>query len=372
MNDSSLTKIQEHIVHCHHRSPVSNCTGYSDDFVCCLKEIVREAPPVFYEERAITILNRFLKDPELYCLPVLRDGRICGLINRHRFMENHMIGRSGYGYSVNYYKPVGPLLEDSFLLLDQYTTIEHAATLIEKRDLIQMYDDICVSDNGIYSGIVSVSDILSAITKNNLALAIGANPLSGLPGNDFIQRKIRALLAESKPFDICYIDIDFFKPYNDRHGFARGDEVIQSVADCIGMELDKHRAEPTSFAGHIGGDDFIILTTPGLSVDICQGVVDRFEGKHIQFHGAEEVAAGYYEGLNRKDERERFPLLSLSIAIISTEGRRYSSYAEISSVASGLKKKAKQQSGSVILKDQRSGNQNAFIACEKSPLAKRR
>ncbi len=340
-------------MYCQQIESHSNCSETDDDLVCCVQKIVRYVQPVAFDERAINILNRFLEDHDLYCLPVLKNDLVCGLINRHRFMEINMIGKSGYGYSLNYYKTAEPLLEDSFLQLDAKTTIEQAAKLIETRSRVQRYDDICITNKGTYIGIVSVSDILSAITKNNLVLAVGANPLSRLPGNDFIQRKIREFLTISESFDICYIDIDSFKPYNDTHGFARGDEVIKTVADIIVTTLARYATDTVNFTGHIGGDDFIVLTTPGNSMSICQAIISQFNYKLEQFHGIAEFEARYYESMSRKGEWERFPLLSLSIVIISTEDRKYSSYAEISSVASGLKKKAKLLNGSVVLKDQR-------------------
>jgi GGDEF domain-containing protein/predicted transcriptional regulator len=326
-----------------------------DNLICCVQKILRYVPPVSFDERAINIKNRFLSDPELLCVPVLKNSQVCGLINRHRFMENHMVGRYGFGHNLNYYKPVEVLLEDYFLQIEQHTTIDHVAKLIQLRDRAHMYDDICVTDKDKYVGIISVSDVLSAISKNNLILAIGANPLSGLPGNDFIQRGIRDLLEKSASFDICYIDIDFFKPFNDRHGFAKGDEVIKAVADILVAELVKFAGDTLSFAGHIGGDDFIMVTTPEKSLAICREVIARFADNLPRFHGAEEALTGYYESVSRKGERERFPLLSLSIAVISTEVRKYSSFAEIFSIVSGLKKKAKQQPGSVIIRDRRVG-----------------
>jgi diguanylate cyclase (GGDEF)-like protein len=325
----------------------------ADNLICCVQEIIRYVPPVSYDERAIDIKNRFLNDPDLLCIPVLKDHRVCGVINRHRFMENHMVGRYGFGHNINYYKHIEVLLEDYFLQIDQYTTIDHVAQLIQLRDRVHMYDDICVTDNEKYLGIISVSDVLNAIARNSLILAIGANPLSGLPGNDFIQRGIRDLLEKSASFDICYIDIDFFKPFNDRHGFAKGDEVIKAVADILVAELMKHETDTVSFAGHIGGDDFIMVTTPEKSVPICRNVLKQFERSLPLFHGEEEALQGQYESVSRKGVCEQFPLLSLSIAIVSTEIRKYSSFAEISSIVSELKKKAKQQPGSVIIRDQR-------------------
>ncbi len=132
-------------------------------------------------------------------------------------------------------------------------------------------------------------------------------------------------------------------------------------------EMARYESNHLSFVGHIGGDDFIMVTTPEKSFSICQSIICQFDKRLAQFHGESEALAGYYQSINRKGECERFPLLALSIAIISTEIRKYSSYAEISSIASGLKKKAKQQVGSVVIRDQRllSGADN----CPKKPTS---
>ena len=268
-------------------------------------------------------------------------------------MENHMVGKYGFGHSLNYYKTVASVFENSFLQVDQFMTIEEVAKLVHSRSHAKLYDDIFVTADGNYLGIVSVSDVLNAIMENNLILAIGANPLSGLPGNDFIQRKIRELLGQSADFDICYIDIDFFKPYNDKYGFAMGDEVIKLVAELLVEELEKRANYSIGFAGHIGGDDYILISDPEYSELFCQAIISNFEKKLIHFHGKEVHRAGFYHSIDRKGMEEEFPLLSLSIAIVSRTRHKYHTYAELSSVASELKKKAKNSRGSAIVKDKR-------------------
>lgn len=323
------------------------------DPICCVQRITRYIDPCSKEDRAIAVLDRFYQHPDLICLPVVEDNTLCGMINRHRFMEKHMVGKYGFGHSLNYYKIIGNILSEGFLEIDEETTIEEAAKLIQHRDPLTLYDDISVSRNGHYLGVVSVNSILNAIMENNLLLAIGANPLSGLPGNDFIQRKIRELLFSRTPFDICYIDIDYFKPFNDRHGFALGDRVIKSIAEIISAETQQYKESPINFVGHIGGDDFILLLTEDISTPVCQAIISAFERKKAEFHEEKELAQGEYESTNRKGERETFPLLSLSIAIVSNQPQRYMTYAEISSIASEVKKKAKKTKGSTVVKDMR-------------------
>lgn len=323
------------------------------ELICCARQITRYVAPVSVKDRAIVVLNMFLSDSGLFCLPVLRRGKLCGLLNRHRFMEEHMIGKFGIGHSLNYYKTVETLHDDTFLQVDAETSIEQIAAKVHARDRLRMYDDIIITGENGYLGVVSVIDLLNAVMQNNLTLAIGANPLSGLPGNNFIERRVNGLLGEKVPFDICYIDIDSFKPYNDKYGFAQGDIVIKSVADLLIEALTRHTTDSRWLAGHIGGDDFILVTEPELSIPICRNVIKRFEEKQFEFHGEEVYKLGYYESSNRKGELERFSFLSLSVAVIGAEFNNYSTYAEISSAASGLKKKAKQSPGSIILRDQR-------------------
>lgn len=323
------------------------------DEVICVGDIATPVRPLASTDRTLDVLDRFNGNQAVHCLPVLRGGQLCGLINRHRFMENHMVGRFGYGLSLNYYKKVEDILEEDFLEVAHYSTVEEVARKIHLRPQISIYDDICVTRSGRYVGTVSVSAILNAVTDNSMILARGANPLTGLPGNDFIQRQIAKMLSQSIHFDVCYIDLDSFKPFNDRHGFEMGDRVIKAVGDCIVEVLKKWEIQSIGFVGHIGGDDFIMITRPKNSVSACQDLIDRFTRMLNRFHTEEECRQGYYLSCDRGGNSQQFGLLSLSIGIVSTEIHHISSFAEVSSIASDLKKRAKEVKGSVIVRDRR-------------------
>jgi diguanylate cyclase (GGDEF)-like protein len=299
------------------------------------------------------VLDRFNTTPALVCIPVLCQGLLCGLINRNRFMETHMVGRNGYGLSLNYYKKVGDVLEESFLQVPHYMSVEDVARKINLRQQISMYDDICVIRSGKYLGTVSVSAILNAVTENSMMLAKSANPLTGLPGNEFIQRQIAHMLSQSLHFDVCYIDIDCFKPFNDRHGFEMGDRVIKKVGDILVDAVKRWDKSTIGFAGHIGGDDFIVVSRPKHSITICEYIIEQFAQAGKTFHTEEECKNGFYCSIDRHGKQDKFGLLSLSIGIVSTEIHHIASFAEVSSLASDLKKRAKKIDGSVIVRDRR-------------------
>ncbi|MEE4241992.1 MAG: bifunctional diguanylate cyclase/phosphodiesterase [Desulfopila sp.] len=323
------------------------------DEAICIEEIVSLVQTVHISERVLKILDIFGENPEVNCLPVLSGDKVCGMINRHRFMERHMVGRHGHGMNLNYYKKVTDILDDEFLQVPNYMPIEEVAKKINLRKNFSMYDDICVTRSGKYIGTVAVGAILNAVTDKSILYAKGANPLTGLPGNEFIQREIMKMLSQSVHFDICYIDIDYFKPYNDKHGYAMGDEVIKAVGLIAVKSAKKFRVNGIGFAGHIGGDDFILITRPKQSIAACEYIIDRFSSFLPRFHTQESVETGCYTSRDRQGNTQEFPLLSVSIGIVSTEVHHITSAAEVSSIAGELKKRAKDIPGSAIVRDRR-------------------
>lgn len=318
-------------------------------------EIAQKVVPINPSESVSEAFHRFSNMPELRGLPVVADDRVIGMMHRQRFLENQILGRYGYGFALNTHKKVENLMEPQFFMVEAAATIQDVAQMIQIRKNDFLYDDICVTKNGKYLGTVSVMSILDAITEKSLQLARGANPLSGLPGNEFIQREIEKRLSQKMHFDICYLDLDHFKPFNDYYGFERGDTVIKALAqilrDYIETEKDKF-----NFVGHIGGDDFIMILRPKISLLVCETIIQKFESGLSLLHGAEDYQKGFYISKNRRGLEQNYSLLSISIGIVSTEDINAKSYAQVASIATEVKKAAKMQPGSAIVKNRRISN----------------
>jgi hypothetical protein len=71
------------------------------------------------------------------------------------------------------------------------------------------------------------------------------------------------------------------------------------------------------------------------------------------FHGEKDFSAGCYTAVNRKGEQETFGLLSISIGIVNTRLTPVSSYAELASISTEVKKAAKSLPGSSVVINRR-------------------
>ncbi|HTG82611.1 MAG TPA: GGDEF domain-containing protein, partial [Geobacteraceae bacterium] len=309
--------------------------------------------PVAPGEPIIEILKRFQADKELVVLPVVEDGKVAGVVNRWTFLEEHIIGKYGFGMHINHSKKIRDLMNTAVFTIEATTPIRDFAEAVKVMEENFRFDNMCVTKEGAYLGVVEVNRLVNAIAEMNLLLAKNVNPLTGLPGNENIQREITQRLSTGVYFDISYVDIDNFKPYNDHYGFQKGDVVLKTLANVLESLTHDPSVEPGAFCGHIGGDDFIVITEPFQGEAIATAIVEGFEAHLPAFHGDRDFARKSYSSVNRKGEEEIFALLSLSIGIVNTLLKPIASYAELASFATEVKKTAKSLDGSSIVVNRR-------------------
>jgi GGDEF domain-containing protein len=149
------------------------------------------------------------------------------------------------------------------------------------------------------------------------------------------------------------MDIDNFKSYNDRYGYAKGNDFIRATAAII-INAVREFGEPDDFVGHIGGDDFVVLTTPQRYSKICETVIAQFDKTIADFYDPADSARGYILGENRQGTEVSFPLASISIAVVTNERRIFHNHIQFGEVAAEMKEHAKSFAGSIYKVDQRS------------------
>ena len=179
-----------------------------------------------------------------------------------------------------------------------------------------------------------------------------ANPLTRLPGNVSILNELSYRLEKKSQFAVCYIDLDKFKAYNDIYGFEHGDDVIREIGRIL-LRTTQQCGEADDFVGHIGGDDFVIITLPKRAEKISKGVIAGFEKSVSSFYTAADNKKGYIIAHDRKGKEQRVPLLSVSIGVVSTESREIKHIAEIGEIGAELKAYAKSKEKSNYVIDKR-------------------
>lgn len=179
-----------------------------------------------------------------------------------------------------------------------------------------------------------------------------ANPLTGLPGNTEIQSEINQRIAKEMKFSVLYLDVDNFKAYNDVYGFARGDRSIKMIADIITDTVHTFGSQG-DFIGHIGGDDFVIVTNPEDTDILCENIIKEFDRKIPEMYSDEDRQAGFICTTNRKGDMICYPIMTVSIAAVTNACKELNSHIQVGEIAAELKNRAKSIRGSVYLKDMR-------------------
>jgi diguanylate cyclase (GGDEF)-like protein/PAS domain S-box-containing protein len=98
--------------------------------------------------------------------------------------------------------------------------------------------------------------------------------LTGLPNRRLLTDRLEHALAQhrrrGRALALCYLDLDGFKPVNDRYGHAVGDRLLVKVAEALRKVV---RGEDT--IARLGGDEFVLLLTDLDEPAACYGLLDR-------------------------------------------------------------------------------------------------
>nr|WP_237519840.1 GGDEF domain-containing protein [Streptomyces sp. HUCO-GS316] len=232
-----------------------------------IREFVRPAALLPVTASAGQVRALLTGSPEVSgVLLVDRDGVPVRSVHRSRFLLS-MSAR--YGHALYADRP-------AVKLGDPPRTVGVDATAWEVLDVVAVggggrtSDDVAVVDRyGRCVGVVRLADLLRALAESRVEEAAGLNPLTRLPGSDAITREVDRRIADGRIFALSWLDVDHFKQVNDRAGFAAGDELIRSVGRAL-----QHAAADGTRVGHIGGDDFLVLTDPEGLDPLAASVLD--------------------------------------------------------------------------------------------------
>jgi diguanylate cyclase (GGDEF)-like protein len=170
--------------------------------------------------------------------------------------------------------------------------------------------------------------------------SLSANPLTGLPGNISIENEIRNRLGQHDDFSVLYSDVDNFKSFNDKYGFERGDSAIRMCAQALRAAVSE-AGNKEDFLGNIGGEDFVIITTPGKALAVCEQVIKNFDAQAPELYDEDARSRGYIWGINRQDQETQFPLMTISLGLINVSKDTYRHYSQVVEKAKEALKKAK-------------------------------
>lgn len=300
-------------------------------------EIARQDEGIPEDTHGQELLDFFRTHPTRMGVTVVRNGRAVGLVMKNKFLS-HLATQ--YGIAVYMNRPISLLMDRHPLIVDYDTPLEQVSKFAVSRGEDSLYDYIVITRHDVYYGITTVKRLLEKTTQLEISRAKHANPLSGLPGNVLIEEKLKACVEQRQDFAVLYFDLDNFKAYNDTYGFENGDKIICLLAGIIQQQVNR-QGGGEAFVGHIGGDDFIAVLPSSHAERVCLACIAEFDASVKEYYNKIDQAAGHIMAKNRHGEWERFPIISLSIAVATNRRHRFRNLAEIGEVAGQLKKQCK-------------------------------
>lgn len=197
----------------------------------------------------------------------------------------------------------------------------------------------------------SPQEMLARVRAKLRRAAVDASlqPLTRLPGNIAIEHEIRRRFEANAPWAVIYADLNSFKAFNDYYGFPRGDEAIKLLASVLGDAI-KQLGSETDFLGHIGGDDFIVVTDAERAEMLAYAIAAAFDRAAPDLYDEADRERGWIASTDRQGRAMHFPLMSLALAVVRSSPR-IRSYQQIGETAAELKKFAKSHDGSFVATD---------------------
>lgn len=318
-----------------------NLNGFSKEYHYISNLLSNGYGEVYEPMTKCVSIQRYFNQSKANSVCVCENNRPVGMVMKSK-LDASMSAQ--YGYALFSGKPIANLMNTSALIVDAYTPIAVVAKRAMERDDQDLYDDIIVTQSGAYAGMVPMKKIIEytlMYEKNN---AREHNPLSGLPGNPIINRVLRDLVEYGNEVLVCYLDLNDFKVYNDVNGFEAGDRMICFVADLL-KEKVKGSLSYTSFVGHIGGDDFVmvVMSAPADYEPLCQSILDAFEANKPPLFKADQLACQTIVAEDRFGVVREFPLTSLSIAGVYGKLSTFETTEKLTEALALLKKEAKRE-----------------------------
>ncbi|MEW5726899.1 MAG: bifunctional diguanylate cyclase/phosphodiesterase [Pseudomonadota bacterium] len=287
-----------------------------------------------------TVFERFRADKSLTFFPVVDESDEPVGIVREKELKDYTY--SLYGKALISNKAYGRKLKDFVIRCPMADINTKAENILQAYSSVENSEGIIIVDGMKYVGFLSAHSLLRVINEKNLAAARDQNPLTKLPGNNLIHEYVSETLSATEAGAVlAYFDFDNFKPFNDKYGFRLGDRAILLFAETLGRVLPRE----SCFAGHVGGDDFF-AGFRGMEFDdalrLCRDMVDSFRRDVESFYDDDTRRTGFIAGQDRLGNAVRFPLMTVSAAVVQLPpGRPVHTVDEVSELIAHLKKEAK-------------------------------
>jgi diguanylate cyclase (GGDEF)-like protein len=287
------------------------------------------------------VFAMFENNVYLNSIAVLDDHSVEGIIYRRPFLLKYAQKQRR---EVVQQKKVSNVMTKHFLKVDAQQRIEQVSRLVTARAQISEEHDFVIVSEDRFLGIGTVIDLLRKVTQLRVRPDHQENLLTMLPGNTPIGACVNELLEKGAHFSIALLDLSNFKVFNNHYSHIVGDQVLIMFADI----LRRHLKLGANFAGHIGGDDFVLVMPSDNCLSLLRSIFSEFKHKISRFYSDKDIERGGIQKTDIKGNKELIGFISLSAGVMSIENEYYDSFHNLLTNLIKLKPLTKNDQGVCI------------------------
>jgi PleD family two-component response regulator len=159
--------------------------------------------------------------------------------------------------------------------------------------------------------------------------------ITGLPKGRLIEDQFRSLLRREK-WALMYMGISGFGAFKETCGLESAKGVLRITASIL-LKAVGELGTADDFVGHVGEDDFVVITIPTRA----QALMDRIKGdfksalKDLSTVIEQERARAIEKG-----KRDAIPLLDLFIGLLTSKERAFTDIRELAEAAAQVRRRA--------------------------------
>lgn len=163
------------------------------------------------------------------------------------------------------------------------------------------------------------------------------SPVTGLPSSKLIEEQLREIMRR-KDWSILYIGINHINGFNDVYGFVAGDDVLRFTSMLL-IEVVDEVGTGSDFVGHIGGDQFIIISNPEASPRMKDRLIQRFDDEVKTFYNFKDRELGYILVDDGRGDKQKVPLMTLAVGLVHHDTAPFADIREITEVAAEARRR---------------------------------
>lgn len=178
-------------------------------------------------------------------------------------------------------------------------------------------------------------------TIKSAEVASLTSPSTGLASGRLIEQQLRDLLHRQE-WGVLYIGINGLDAFNEVYGFVAGEEVLRFTGMLLNDVIDEI-GTPDDFIGHVGGDDFVVITRKQLLAPLQEEISRRFDenvGTHYDFMTRMQ---GYLAVKDDDDNEVQVPLMTIRIGSLSIDDGPYTDIREITEAVADARRRSRRQ-----------------------------